>query len=341
MVTIPQPGRGGLAIIEVRDGAELDERSRISRRLPRPNDAHAYRLRDPALRRTAARTLLTRHAIHQAGDLQVSRVADLFGMRIDIRDPGIGYHCFSLLHAGGLALSIPGARAPMEAGREVGAVHGGSGGTHALTLDGTVRTNLWIATPRLEAALAARLDEDLRAPLAFAPRLDWAGGAGPGLRRLVLHLAEEIARPGGIASNPLALASFTDLFIHTVLDGLPHNHGERLARRRDAAVPRHLRRAEEYMRAHAGEPLRMEQVAAASGCGVRALQLAFRRFRDATPHAALTTMRLDAARREILRDVEPVSAVARRFGFTNAGRFAAAYLRRFGETPAATRRGAR
>jgi len=84
----------------------------------------------------------------------------------------------------------------------------------------------------------------------------------------------------------------------------------------------------------------MEQVAAAAGCSVRTLNAVFRHFRDTTPLAALHTIRLEQVRAELNHNVTgaTIGEVARRFGFTNSGRFAAAYRRRFGESPAETAR---
>lgn len=92
------------------------------------------------------------------------------------------------------------------------------------------------------------------------------------------------------------------------------------------------------MRANAAVALRMEQVANAAGCSVRTLGAVYRRFRDTTPLAALHAIRLDQAREALSRDAADGSIieVARRFGFTNSGRFNAAYSRRFGERPKET-----
>lgn len=325
-------GVAGYSAIEVWDAAELDARSRISRRLPPPNDVHSYVLRDPAPR-PGQQFWLTRHVIHQLGDLQLSRVSDRLGTRIRIGDPGMDYHCFVLPRAGRMSILQPGTADATEVHGIEGAIHRGRPGTQATTADGTVRLNLWVSTLRLEATLASCLQGTLRAPLTFTPRLDWSRGCGAALRRLVLHLAEELAAGGGIAGNPAAVAAFTDLFIHTALRGLPHNYSERLAHGAAGPTPRILRRAEEYLREHAAEPVRMEQVAQAAGCSLRTLQLAFRRFRESTPHAALRDARLDGARRDLASGNDSVAVVSRRWGFTNAGRFTAAYLRRFGERP--------
>ena len=91
------------------------------------------------------------------------------------------------------------------------------------------------------------------------------------------------------------------------------------------------------MRAHAESPLRMVDVAAAAGCSLRTLEASFRRAKGMTPIAALRAVRLDEARSALQRGgAGSVALVARRYGFTNAGRFAAAYLERFGEHPSDT-----
>jgi AraC-like DNA-binding protein len=325
----------GFYTIEVWDPRDLDER--LSAKLRKPHDAHAYTLRDLAAQRGPIGKVLTRHRIRAAGDLQVNDVADRLGTKIIIGGDGIDCHCFSFVHTGAMSLDVPGHRGPVEAGEERGAIHRGRSGTRALTADETARTNLWIKTERLEAGLAAALDDLPKNPLDFVPVVNWSQGGGPGLLRLLRYIAAEFERPHGIASNPLALAAFTDLFIHTALRDLAHNHTERLKRGRHGAAPRHLRRAEDFMRTHAAEPLRMEQIATAAGCGVRSLHVAFRHFRDTTPHSALTAIRLERARDALHTEAMSVSGIAIKWGFTNVGRFAALYRRRYGETPTETR----
>ena len=89
------------------------------------------------------------------------------------------------------------------------------------------------------------------------------------------------------------------------------------------------------MRAHCAEPIRMAQVAEAAGCSVRTLSVSFRNFRGRTPLGALQSIRLERAREEITGagTGASVATIARRFGFTNAGRFTVAFRRRFAETP--------
>ena len=99
-----------------------------------------------------------------------------------------------------------------------------------------------------------------------------------------------------------------------------------------------LRRAEAFMRARLGDPLTIPQIAHAAGVSLRGLQLLYRRHLDSTPLLHLRALRVSAAR-EVLRAQAPgttVGAVARRFGYSNAGRFGAHYRAAYDEAPSAT-----
>ncbi|MBO0983897.1 AraC family transcriptional regulator [Rathayibacter sp. SD072] len=103
----------------------------------------------------------------------------------------------------------------------------------------------------------------------------------------------------------------------------------------------HLLRAAEFVHAFASSPISLADIATAAALTPRALQLAFRRHFGLTPLGYLRDVRLDRARDELLR-AEPsdttIAAVAAQWGFLNAGRFAGAYVKRFGEYPLETLR---
>jgi len=108
------------------------------------------------------------------------------------------------------------------------------------------------------------------------------------------------------------------------------------------APPAAVRRAAAFIEAHADQPVTLADIAAAAGVTGPALQSAFRRHYDNTPVGYLRQARLERAYRE-LQDADPaagvtVAAVARRWGWTSPGQFAAAYQRRFGEAPSRTLR---
>lgn len=130
------------------------------------------------------------------------------------------------------------------------------------------------------------------------------------------------------------------LFLQTVLSRLQHNYTARLERPAGAAIPHHLRRAEALMHASADKPITMVDIAAAAGCGTATLYAAFRRFRDTTPLTVLHGIRLQHVREALQAadDAVLTRGIARRFGFTNASRFIAAYGKQFGERPNETRR---
>src|SRR6516165_7430321 len=90
-----------------------------------------------------------------------------------------------------------------------------------------------------------------------------------------------------LLSNEIALRSFEENLALSLLLGLPHNHSEDLQRQKTAAAPGNVRRAEAFMRANACMPLTIAEIAEAAGCGVRALQIAFHRFRGTTPMRVL------------------------------------------------------
>lgn len=328
-------------VFDVDDPAEMDSASRVSQRFPSSNNVNTYILRDSALhRRPPLGVPLTRLAMRQVGDLLAAYVSDRHGTEVGIVGAGADRFCLTFMLRGSMELHGGGTGAHAVADRVRGLVYRGEPGTRLLTSDGNARLNLWVAADRIERTLQGLLDEPLGRPLVFAPSVDWSEGLGASLHGMVGLFAAELVRADGIASNPAMLNSFTDLLALTMLQSLPHNYTERLQAGRCDPVPRHLRRADEYMRAHADQALVLQDVATAAGCSLRSLYDAFRRFRGTTPLAALHGVRLDAVRDELARSAAgaPAMEAARRFGFTNRGRFLAAYANRFGELPPGTRR---
>src|SRR6516225_8020521 len=100
-------------------------------------------------------------------------------------------------------------------------------------------------------------------------------------------LFAELERSDSLLTNPIATRSFQDNLTLYLLLGLRHSHTERLQQQRAGAAPGNVKRAEEFMRVNTGAPLTIVEIAQAAGCSVRALQLAFQRFRGTTPMAIL------------------------------------------------------
>jgi AraC family ethanolamine operon transcriptional activator len=102
-----------------------------------------------------------------------------------------------------------------------------------------------------------------------------------------------------------------------------------------------VRRAEDYMRAHLGDPLSVLDLCREFAVSERTLHYAFREVRGLSPMAYFQAVRLNAVRQElrVAADKMTVHEIAQRWGFCHTGEFAAAYRRLFGELPSQTLNG--
>jgi AraC family transcriptional regulator, ethanolamine operon transcriptional activator len=98
------------------------------------------------------------------------------------------------------------------------------------------------------------------------------------------------------------------------------------------------RRAEAWLRANLVEPPTIGELCGALDASERTLHEAFREHLGTTPKAYLKTLRLNAARRDLLSAVAStrVTDVALDWGFCHFGWFSQDYRRLFGETPRQT-----
>ncbi len=107
---------------------------------------------------------------------------------------------------------------------------------------------------------------------------------------------------------------------------------------------RALRRAREYIEAHAAERFSLSTLCVESRCSERTLRTAFREHLGTTPMAFVKKLRLEGLRRD-LRDASShattVLDLALRWGFWHMGHLGRDYLSAFGETPSETLRGVR
>jgi AraC-like DNA-binding protein/tetratricopeptide (TPR) repeat protein len=109
-------------------------------------------------------------------------------------------------------------------------------------------------------------------------------------------------------------------------------------------LPASLRRAIERLEAEPERQWRLDDLAATCGVSSRTLQKHFRRFLGQAARGFLQDLRFNRARQALLAAGPQISVtdIAPRCGFAHLGRFAAGYLRRFGESPSTTlRRGQR
>ncbi|OEU99298.1 hypothetical protein AN217_17445 [Streptomyces qinglanensis] len=104
-----------------------------------------------------------------------------------------------------------------------------------------------------------------------------------------------------------------------------------------------VRRAIQLMEERSDQPLSLSDLAVAARLSPRALQEAFQRYVGRTPLAHLREIRLERAHQDLLAADSDgpvtVAEIAFRWGFSNLGRFADWYRRRYGRAPSLTLRG--
>ncbi|MCZ7436964.1 AraC family transcriptional regulator [Micromonospora sp. WMMC241] len=169
----------------------------------------------------------------------------------------------------------------------------------------------------------------------------------PAMARTWAHLSTFLTRMSVTSADgldqPLLRASLVDLVATTALAVFPNTTmtADYVPEPRRVA-PSVVRRAQAYLEEHAAEPVTVAQVAAACGVGPRGLQAAFQRQVGHSPLTYLRRVRLARAHHD-LTTADPasgqtVAAIARRWGWTSGGRFAAAYRETYGRPPSETLR---
>lgn len=278
-----------------------------------------------------------RQHVARLGNLALSYVA--YGAEVSI-DPGKldSFFLIHLVHSGRSEIRI-GDRA-LVATRLMGTV---TSPTLALSMQWSAdcaHLVLKVDRPALELHLADLLGEMIVRPIEFAPELPVESGPGAGYRRLVDFVTTELDRDDSLLASPLGIVRIEQTLMTGLLLTQRSNYSGALASRSSPAAPRHVVRAEEFIRTHPDCPITIGALAEAAGVSARTLFEGFRRFRGTTPMALLKAVRLERTHAE-LKAVAPsasVADVAFKWGFIHLGRFAQVYRARFGELPSETLR---
>ncbi|WP_323122022.1 anthranilate 1,2-dioxygenase regulatory protein AndR [Burkholderia alba] len=186
---------------------------------------------------------------------------------------------------------------------------------------------------RIDAAALATLTGDATATLDPVIGVDSAA-LSSWMQQLML-VARSPALLDSANANPRVASRLEHLLLDLLIDGHPPVSAS--ARRHDPA-PGFVRRAQDYIDTHFGQPLQLADIAQAAGAPERTLRDGFLQFRGVSPMQYLRQIRLEHAR-DLLRAAAPerrIADIALDCGFTHLGRFAIAYRERFGELPSAT-----
>lgn len=200
---------------------------------------------------------------------------------------------------------------------------------------------------RIDRGAIERFAEDwfgcyLPGPLNFENALGWDLPELAAARGLVDLIVQDFENGMGVLGYSEAQRHFEDSFFAALLISRRHSLSN-MVDRHSPAVPRAVKRAEDFIAAHAREEIAISDLVAASGVSTRTLFESFRKFRGLTPMQFLRRYRLDRVRETLLRGNcgESVTEVAMRWRFEQLGRFASQYAAVYGEKPSETLRRSR
>jgi len=101
----------------------------------------------------------------------------------------------------------------------------------------------------------------------------------------------------------------------------------------DAMCPKAVKRAVDFLQAHACDHISLEDVSRASGVGLFHLIRLFQKHIGLTPHAYFTQVRIEKSR-QLLRSGQPTAQVALDVGFADQAHFTKRFKQLTGTTPA-------
>lgn len=283
-------------------------------------------------------SLRTRQHVARIGTLALSYIG--YGAEVEI-DPGRleSFFLIHVVHSGACEMRNGGET--VAGGPAMGAVTTATRPLRMRWDADCAHLVLKIERAALERHLADLLGAPVARPIEFRAALPVGEGLGAGFRRVVEFVASELdAEDGSLLRSPLGVARIEQMLLTGLLTAQPHTYAAALAAQSNPAAPRHVVKAQDYIRAHPDRPITVGELAAVAGVGARTLYEGFRRFRGTTPMAFLKATRLERAHGELMAAAPDASVtdIALRWGFVHLGRFAQDYRRRYGELPSETLR---
>jgi AraC family ethanolamine operon transcriptional activator len=160
------------------------------------------------------------------------------------------------------------------------------------------------------------------------------------LRTLASRALELSQQSPKLLEHPLARLHLHERLLE-VLAASIQSASRRVGRPRPAQMSRWqvVRRAEDFMREHADQPISLTTLCNESRTSERSLRRAFHDVIGVSPMAYLSAIRMSRARAELehaSQKSRTVASIATRWEFAHLGRFARDYQRFFGELPSET-----
>ncbi|MGB3502120.1 MAG: AraC family transcriptional regulator [Mesorhizobium sp.] len=180
------------------------------------------------------------------------------------------------------------------------------------------------------------LDRPLPGPLQFDPLIDFSRPemlAWRAFANSLFHAADTAGPELGKLQAAFNEQRLMELFLRVQ----PSNMSIFMENRSDSVLPRHMKRADEYIRAHAADAVTLTDICDAAGVTPRTLQLGYKAMFGMSPMHALQGERLKRVHFELVSgQAHSVADTALKWGFSHLGRFSGDYRDMFGETPRET-----
>jgi AraC-like DNA-binding protein len=171
-------------------------------------------------------------------------------------------------------------------------------------------------------------------------RLDLRAPVGEAFARTLKTALAEIGALNSAGLGSLVVSGYEDLLTNLAVAALFPSIAQDIGRSATQCGPATIRRARDFIKAHAAEHIKLSELAAELGLPMRTLQDNFRRFFGLSPREWLLECRLENARRGLTLPGRPtsVATVAYECGFGDLSGFSAKYLKKYGESPSQTLR---
>lgn len=168
------------------------------------------------------------------------------------------------------------------------------------------------------------------------PMIDFTLPAGMLFKNTIKTVAELLDGPFDHANNELVMSQYSDLLLTQVLTQFsPSIRQELNGGMSSFILPKHIKRARDYIHAHIADKLDMAILSQVSNCSYRTLQRGFMSAFNLTPVQYIRRVRLHSVKNEInlARPDITVSSIARKWGFLHMGRFSNEFYKEFGYHP--------
>ena len=193
----------------------------------------------------------------------------------------------------------------------------------------------------VETQVSMLLGRHLPYPLVFDIDMDCTHGAAGAWWRAVRFLLSELDYSPNVMNSTLGAQQFEQSLICALIYGQPHNYTGALQHGLSAAAPRHVKLVEDYIHAHAEDPITIEDFTDVAGVSARTLFAGFKQFRGTSPMKYLRDVRLQKVKLDLEQAAagKTVTEIAMKWGFFQLGRFAIEYRKTFGLSPSDTLKG--